>query len=81
MAKSRKVRAGEEFVFCNGTKAATLAQCRAELRKLTPEQFAHHVNAEKNDIHAWLRDCLDVALAGRIRGIRDRDALIKALEG
>lgn len=81
MAKSKKVRAGEEFVFCTGAKAATLAQCRAGLRKLTDEQFAHHVNAEKNDIHVWLRDCLDEALADRIRKIRDREALIKALQG
>lgn len=81
MPKRKKVRAGEEFVFCNGTKAATVAQCRTELRKLTEEQFAHHVNAEKNDVLTWLRDCLDTALAERIHGIRERDALIEALEG
>jgi len=79
MASRKKVRPGEEFLFCNGAKAATVAQCRKELEKLTPEQFAHHVNAGKSDIHVWLRDCLDAALAQRVREIRDREALLKAL--
>ena len=81
MAIKKKVRAGEEFVFSTGATAATLAQCRKELKKLTPEQFAHHVNAQRHDIYTWLKDCLDVGLAERIRDVRDRDALIKALGG
>jgi hypothetical protein len=81
MASGKKVRAGEEFVFCTGAKAATVAECRKELAKLTPEQFAHHVNAEKNDIATWIQDCLDGKLAGRIRELREREALLKALRG
>jgi hypothetical protein len=81
MASRKKVRAGEEFVFCNGAAAATVAQCRTEIKKLTPEQYAHHVNADKNDVYTWVRDCLDESLADRIRDVREQDALIKALRG
>ena len=81
MAKMKKVRDGEEFLFCNGARAATVAQCRKELGKLTAEQFAHHVNTEKNDISTWIRDCLDPALARKIEGIREQKALVAALAG
>jgi hypothetical protein len=80
MAATKKARTGEEFEFCNGTKASTIAQCRKELAKLTPEQFGHHVNAERNDIFVWVRDCLDEDLADRIRDVRNRDDLIQALQ-
>ena len=78
-ASRKKVRAGEEFVFVNGATAATIAQARTQLMTLTPEQFAHHVNQEKNDIYVWIRDCLDQTLAERIRDIKDREKLIAAL--
>ncbi len=79
MATRKKVRTGEEFVFCTGATAATIAQCRKELKKLTAEQFAHHVNAQRHDVYTWIRDCLDAALAERIRDLKERDALVKAL--
>ena len=81
MATRKKVRAGEEFVFCNGARAGTIAQCRKEMRNLTEEQFAHLVNAERNDFSTWIRDCLDPRLAERIVGIREREALLAALRG
>lgn len=79
MATTRKVRPGEEFVFCSGATAATIAQCRTELGRLTNEQFEHHVNGTKNDIYNWLRDCLDPELAQKIRNVTDRTELIRAL--
>jgi hypothetical protein len=79
MASAKRVRPGEEFIFCTGATAATAAQCREELRKLTPDQFRYHVNQEKNDIFNWVRDCLDAALAGKIRDVTERDALVRAL--
>ena len=79
MATVKRARPGEEFIFCTGATAATAAQCREELQKLTPDQFRYHVNQEKNDIFNWIRDCLDGALANKIRGITERDALVRAL--
>jgi len=80
MATRKKVREGEEFVFCTGARAATVAQCRKELAKLTAEQFAHHVNDAKHDVHVWIRDCLDGGLAAKVEGIRDQKGLLAALK-
>ncbi len=80
MATRKKVRDGEEFVFCTGARAATVAQCRKELGKLNAEEFAHHVGDAKHDVYAWIRDCLDAKLAQKIETIRDRDELIEALK-
>ena len=78
-AKPKKAKSGEEFFFCNGTVASTVAKCRVELEKLTADQFSHHVNEYKNDIYIWLRDCVDKNLAERIKDIRDQQTMLKTL--
>ena len=79
MATQKKVRKGEEFVFCNGAKASSLAECKAQLKKLTPEQFAQHVNEHKHDIYVWVRDCLDPKLAQTLKSVTDRNKLVALL--
>lgn len=79
MARMKKVKTGEEFVFVNGATAGTVAQLRNELKKLNDEQFHHHVNEQKNDFYNWLNDCVDPALAQKVQGLMDRDKLIQAL--
>ncbi len=79
MAKTRKVRPDEQFIFVNGAKADTVASLRNELKKLSPEEFNHHVNGQKNDFYNWLRDCVDPSLAERIRNVRDQGQMIEKL--
>ena len=80
MATRKKVRDGEEFVFCTGARAATVAQCRKELGKLNAEEFAHHVNDARHDVYDWIRDCLDAKLAQKIESVRDQQGLADALK-
>lgn len=78
--KKKKVTAGEEFIFADGTTAETKAQLVTRLKKITPDTFAHHVNPGKNDIYTWLNECLDSDLAAAVRGLTDRQAMIDALK-
>lgn len=80
MAKAKKVQPGEEFLFVNGTTAETVSQLRTQLKKLSPEQFSHHVNSQKNDVYNWLRDCVDPSLAERVRNIRDQGQMVEMLK-
>ncbi len=79
MAKMRKVRPEEQFLFVNGAKADTVSQLRSELKRLSPEEFSHHVNNHKNDIYNWLRDCVDSSLAERVRNVRDQGQMVEML--
>lgn len=80
MASRKKVRKGEEFMFCNGASAASLAECSRQLAKLSPQDFSFHVNESKNDFYNWIRDCLDPALAKKIEKVRDKEKLISLLK-
>ena len=79
MPKRKTVREGEEFFFCTGGFARTVAECCDQLEALSDEAFRHHVNDQKNDIYTWINDCLDPALAERIRYMTDRTLMIKEL--
>ncbi len=79
MAKRKKVRPGEAFVFRNGETAETLEQMVARLKAMDPAEFSHHVNEQRNDIYTWVRDCLDSKLAEKIRNVFDRDTLVSML--
>lgn len=78
--KKRKVAAGEEFLFRDGSTAETKAQLVTRLKKMDAATFQFHVNEEKHDVYNWLRDCLDSELAEKVRSIRDQRALIEALK-
>jgi hypothetical protein len=80
MASRKKVKKGEEFVFCNGASAASLAECSKELAKLSPQDFSFHVNESKNDIYNWIRDCLDPELAKKLEKVRNKEKLISLLK-
>ena len=80
MAPRKKVREGEEFYFCNGESAKTVAECRKHVEKLSPEEFAFHVNDTKNDVYNWIRDCINPAYAESIKDLQDQAALVQALK-
>jgi len=80
MGKRKKVRPGEAFVFRNGQTAETKTQLVAQLESMDPAEFHHHVNDQKNDVYAWLRDCLDPELAEKVKDVRDQDTMIDILK-
>lgn len=55
--------------WCNhGVIARNLSELSSSLASMTQEQFAHHVNAEKNDFASWVEQVLgDAALATKMR--------------
>ena len=79
MAKNKKCKPGDEFVFANGARASTLTEFKKELRKLSEAEFAHHVSEYKNDFANWLRDCINPELAQKIEGVKDKDSVLKSL--
>lgn len=80
MGGRKTVISGEEFIFCNGAVARSVAECRKHLAKLSDDEFRFHVNEQKHDFYEWINDCLDPGLAERIRDITDHVALVEALK-
>ncbi len=80
MVKRKKVKQGEAFYFHNGTYVETRAQLVAQLKKLTPEEFATYVNDQKNDVYDWLQNCLDSELAKKVKKVRDQKKMIEFLK-
>lgn len=80
MEKRKKVKPGDAFYFHNGTYVETRAQLVAQLKKLTPEEFATYVNDQKNDVCNWLRNCLDSELAKKVEKVRDQKKMIELLK-
>lgn len=70
----------EFFHVRNGPDLPTLVALRAFLRRASKEQFAHHVNARRNDFATWIDDIFgehDLAVA--IRACATRDEMVKVL--
>ncbi len=80
MGKRRKIKDGEEFVFCNGAIAKNITQARKEVKKLNPDEFSFHVNDQKNDLYNWINDCIDSELAEKIKNIKDQNEMVLALK-
>jgi hypothetical protein len=80
MIKRKKSKPGEAFYFQNGAYVETKAQLLAQLKKLTPEEFATYVNDRKNDVYNWLNSCLDSDLARKIEKVRNQKRMIELLK-
>lgn len=80
MARRKKIKDGEEFVFCNGAIAKNVSQAKKEVKKLNPDEFSFHVNESKNDLYKWINDCIDTELAKKIENIKDQKEMVAALK-
>ncbi len=49
-----------EYVFrcVNGHMLRNLKELEAELKAISEQDYAYHVNAEKNDFSTWVRDII-----------------------
>lgn len=73
---------GEEkgFWVNNGPVLLSLSELASGVRKLSAEQFSHHVNAEKNDFANWASGVFeDDSLAAKLAGLKSKAAIGKAL--
>jgi len=60
------------FVLKNGKKLLNVEQLSKALAGMENEVFYHHVTAERNDFHNWIRDIvLDLELAQKIMNAKN----------
>ena len=75
------VQPEKAFWVNNGPVLKSLEEFAAALKKLKPEQFLHHVNKQKNDFAKWISEVVgDAILAQRIRVLKTREAMAKAVQ-
>jgi len=61
------------FYLKSGKKVLNLQQLSKELDRMEDEIFYHHVTAERNDFHNWIRDIvLDIGLAEKILNAKNQ---------
>ena len=74
------VQPEKSFWVSNGPIIRNLKEAAAVIRKLSPEQFVHHVNHEKNDFAKWFEEVIgDKILAQRVRMMKTKDAIAKTV--
>ncbi len=75
------VQPDKAFWVNNGPILKSLDEFFAALKNLKPEQFLHHVNRQKNDFAKWISEVVgDAILAQRIRALKTKDAMAKAVQ-
>jgi hypothetical protein len=69
----------EKFFYANdGTVIKTLRELPDALRSMSPDTFAYHVNAEKNDFHCWVKDVFKhQSLARKIKNSQNKELMAK----
>lgn len=72
----------EHRFWCNDGKVyKSLADLANGLKNISSEAFSHHVNAEKNDFHNWVRDVFqDPKLAKDLKIARNNKWMASKVE-
>lgn len=69
------------FWINNGPVVKNLRELRDALLNINEESFKFHVNKEKNDFAAWVKDVLkDEPLSKRLLKVKTLKAFVKAVE-
>jgi hypothetical protein len=53
-----QVSADKTFHVCRGDQISNIKDLANCIASLKPEEFAHHVNAKRNDFSIWIHDVL-----------------------
>jgi len=68
------------FWFSHGVVAHNLSELENALKKISKENFAYHVNKEKNDLSMWAKNVVgDHDLANRLKRIKTLKSAQKAV--
>ncbi len=68
------------FWINNGPVLKNIIELANAARKLTPQQFTHHVNKAKNDFAKWAGEVVkDPELARKLRSIKTKEDLAEAV--
>ena len=69
------------FWVCNGSILRNIKDLKDSLSKMDKETFLNHVNKEKNDFVAWVKEVLeDSTLANKLARTKTLKSTIKAVE-
>ncbi len=69
------------FWLLGGKPIKNIIELGKELRQMSPETFAHHVNAEKNDFAAWIEYSVkDSNLATLLKTTKDKARMAAIVE-
>ena len=75
-----QVPADKAFWVNNGPVLKGVIDLGAYAKKMTPQQFSHHVSASRNDFAKWTEEVIrDAELAKKIRQAKSKDDLAKAV--
>jgi hypothetical protein len=75
------VPADKVFWVNNGGILKNLGELAVAFKEISNEQFAFHVNKEKNDFSNWVKDVVgDKALAGSLLKTKTKAAALKAVK-
>lgn len=76
-----KVPMQVNFWLCTNEQLRSLDELSISLKKANDEVFRYHVNRDKNDFEAWIRETIkDKELAREISRIKTRYTLIRKLD-
>lgn len=76
----RKVPTGISFWLCTNEQLRSLNQLWKALENADDEVFRYHVNRDKNDFEAWIREVIkDKELAREISRIKTKSTLIRKI--
>lgn len=69
------------FWLCTNEQLRSLEELSVALKKASDDVFRYHVNRDKNDFEAWIRETIkDKELAREISRIKTRATLIRKLD-
>lgn len=70
-----------EFVLLGGGRIKNIAELGRELRQMSDDAFAHHVNEDKNDFANWITACVkDEKLGILVRTTKDKQRMAAIVE-
>lgn len=70
------------FWINNGPILKNIIDLAVAAKKITPQQFAHHVSQGKNDFAKWVDEVIrDQALAKKLQHAKTKEELSKAATG
>lgn len=70
---NRKISPEKYFTACNGLVIKNIKELAMVMDELSEQDFNHHVNAEKNDFSAWIRNVFEQdSLSQSLESMQDR---------
>lgn len=76
-----RVPPDEGFWLCTNQELRSIREMVVHLKNITDEVFRYHVNRDKNDFEAWLRDfAKDKELAREISRVKTKETLLRKIQ-